>query len=206
MSVKYSLYETPVPAERENRQTGKHARVLPQGTKNTEFLCNVISECSSFSSADVKGILEALTYWMGFYLAEGNSIELNGLGHFSPTLKSKMYIDEKGKPQLDVQIDTVSYRCSPCLKKEIRKAPLEEIKRESGPKLSAEQRKENILQYIRKHVSINGKICMHINRCTRYVALNDLKKLVEEQKLIMTGNGKQQIYILPYAPASVALK
>lgn len=198
MSLKYSLYETPVPNGRENKKTEKHARVKPQGTKDTDFLCNLISQSSSFSSADVKGILEALTSWMGFYLGEGNSVELEGLGHFSPTLKTKEYIDENGRSQLDIQIDTVSYRCSPTLKKEIRKARLEEIKRENTNKLISSQRKENILWYVQKNISINCKICMEINNCTRYTALEDLKELVAEQQLLQTGKGKQRMYLLPY--------
>lgn len=203
MSLKYSLYPTPVPKERENRSTEKHARVRSQGTKDTEFLCTLISESSSFSSADVKGILEALASWMAFYLGEGNSIELEGLGHFSPTLKTREYRDENGKSQRHVHIDTISYRCSPSLKKEIRKARLEEIKRETHPPFSPAERKENIEAYIRKNISINCKTCTDINKCTRYAALQDLKELVDEKRLLQVGKGKQHIYILPYPDLEV---
>lgn len=204
MSLKYSWYATPAPKDRDNRKTDTHARVKSQGTKDTEFLCNLISESSSFSSADVKGILEALASWMAFYLGEGNSIELEGLGHFSPTLKTSEYTDENGQLQRGVQIDTISYRCAPSLKKAIRKARLEEVKREILPPLSSAQRKENIEAYVRKNISINCKTCMDMNRCTRYAALQDLKELVDEQRLIQAGKGKQRMYLLPYPdlPAS----
>lgn len=198
MSLKYSLYETPIPKERENKKTERHARVKSQGTKDTNFLCNLISQSSSFSSADVKGILEALASWMGFYLGEGNSIDLDGLGHFSPTLKTQEYVDANGKTQLNIQVDTVSYRCSPALKKEIRKARLEEVKRENGIKLAPLQRKENILWYVKKNISINCKICMEINGCTRYTALEDLKSLVAKEQLLQIGEGRQRMYLLPY--------
>lgn len=198
MSIKYALYETPAPAGRKNNKTEQHARVIPQGTKDTEFLCNVISEHTSFSSDDVKNLLEALTRCMGYYLKAGNSIELSGLGHFSPTLRSKEYIHSNGEKQLDIQIDTISYRCSSVLKKEIQQADLEEVKRDISPKLEASTRKTNILTYVRQHFSISCTACMHINGCTRYTALQDLKELVGEGHLIATGNGRQRIYILPY--------
>lgn len=198
MSIKYALYETPSPTERKNNTTTQHARVIPQGTKDTEFLCNIISECSSFSSADVKGLLEALTYWMAFYLKEGNSIELSGIGHFSPTLRSQELTLPNGKRGLNIQIDTISYRCSTLLKKEIQKARLEETKRDLTPKIEASERKANIVAHTRKHFSINCSTCMKANGCTRYTALQDLKELVAEGNLIATGNGRQRIYILPY--------
>ncbi len=198
MSIKYALYETPAPSGRKNNKTNQHARVIPQGTKDTEFLCKVVSEHTSFSSTDVKKLLEVLTHWMGHYLKEGNSLELSGLGHFTPTLRSKEYVGSQGKKQLDIQIDTISYRCSPWLKKEVQKATLEEVVRDTNPKLEASERKSNILNYARKHFSISCTACMQTNGCTRYTALLDLKELVAEGELIATGNGRQRIYILPY--------
>jgi len=81
MSLKYALYDTPVPDSRENKQM-KHARVVYNGTVNMYMLCKLISASSSFSAADVKGILEAFTQWMGVYLAEGSILCLEGLGIF----------------------------------------------------------------------------------------------------------------------------
>lgn len=198
MSIKYALYETPTPSGRKNSKTDQHARVIPQGTKDTEFLCNIISEHTAFSPANVKDLLETLAYWMGYYLKEGYSVDISGLGHFTPTLRSKECIDTEGKKQLDIQIDTISYRCSALLKKEIQQARLEEVIRDINPKLEASQRKTNILAYARKHFSISCTACMQTNGCTRYTALQDLKELVTEGELIATGNGRQRIYILPY--------
>ncbi|MCD7850366.1 MAG: hypothetical protein LUH63_11880 [Parabacteroides sp.] len=197
MSIKVGWYKTPVPGDRED--TGlPHARVIPQGTIDMEHMCKMISTSSSFSSADVKGILEALNFWMGLYLSEGKTVELDGLGHFPPTLRSHTVTGENGKKKAVAQPDSVAFRCAPSLKIQIREAEIEELKRKKKEILGEDKRKENILDYVNKNMSINSSACMRISLCNRYTALKDLQELVDARKLIVTGNGKLTIYIRPY--------
>lgn len=197
MSLKFGWYKTPVPEGRENKKL-PHARVIPQGTLNTKRMCKIISDNSTLSSADVKGVLEALNFWMGFYLAEGNSIELEGLGYFSPTLKSHQTVDEKGRNKVIAQADTVGFRCATSLKEAVREAGLEMVKQQKKTLPDTDERKMNILAHVNKNVSINCSTAMAINNSNRYLALNDLKELVEEEKLIRTGGSRQTVYIWPY--------
>lgn len=197
MSIKIGWYKTPVPGGR--KDTGlPHARVIPQGTIDMGHMCKMISTSSSFSSADVKGILEALNFWMGLYLAEGKAINLEGLGHFSPTLRSHIVTDDNGKKKVVAQPDSVAFRCAPSLKIQIREAEIEETKRKKKEILAVDQRKENILEYVNKKISINSTTCMRINNCNRYTALKDLQEMVDEGKLIIAGSGKLTLYIRPY--------
>lgn len=197
MSIKFDWYKTPVPSGRKDKEI-PHARIVPQGTVHTRHLCKMISEASSLSSADVKGVLEALNFWMGLYISEGYSIELDGLGHFSPTLKSSTRTDEKGNSKIGVEIDTVSFRCSVSLKEKVREAELEKVPHKKEETLDKDERKKNILAVIKKELSINSTSCMVINRCTRYVALQDLKELESEGKIVQVGSGKLVVYIRPY--------
>lgn len=197
MSLKFGWYKTPVPEGKEDKML-PHARVIPQGTLNTKRMCKIISDNSTISSADVKGVLEALNFWMSFYLAEGNSIELDGLGYFSPTLKSRQTIDEKGRNKVIVQVDTVAFRCSTTLKEALRDTNLEAVKQKKKELPDPNQRKANILSHVNKHVSINCSGTMETNHCNRYTALNDLNELMNEKKLIRIGAGKQAMYIRPY--------
>lgn len=197
MSIKFGWYKTPVPGDREDKLV-PHARIISQGTLDTKYMCKMISTSSTISSADVKGVLEALNFWMGFFLSEGNSIELDGLGYFTPTLKSRIETDENGKNKVIAEADSVSFRCATSLKDQIREAGLELVKKQDNKKVSPEQRAANILAYVKKQMSINCTSCMKINHCTRYIALNDLKKLIDNNQLIQIGNGKQIMYIRPY--------
>lgn len=201
MSIKIGWYKTPVPEGREDKQLS-HARILSEGTLNTKFMCKMIAQSSTISSADVKGVLEALNFWMGFYLTEGNSIELDGLGYFYPALKTEVITNDAGEEKVIARVDTVGFRCSTSLKEQVREAELEMTKAYKNNKLSPAKRKANILEYINLQVSINSAMCMKINNCTRYLALEDLKELVDAGKLLQAGSGKQTLYIRPYEQAT----
>lgn len=194
MSIKFGWYKTPVPGDREDKQV-PHARVISQGTLNTKYMCKMISMSSTISSADVKGVLEALNFWMGFYLAEGNSIELDGLGYFTPTLKSQAVTDDNGKNKVTAEADSVSFRCATSLKSQIREAGLELVKKVKTEKLTQEQRLENIMTEVKENKCINRSTCMKLNRCSQFMALNDLKLLINSNKLTQIGGGKQTMYI-----------
>lgn len=194
MSLKFGWYKTPVPGDREDKQV-PHARIISQGTLDTKYMCKMISMSSTISSADVKGVLEALNFWMGFYLSEGNSIELDGLGHFTPTLKSRTVTDESGKNKVIAKADSVSFRCATSLKSQIREAGLEQVKKEKTEKLTQEQRLKNIMKEVKDSRCINCSTSMRINHCSRFMALNDLKLLMDSNKLVQVGKGKQIMYI-----------
>lgn len=194
MSIKFGWYKTPVPADREDKQV-PHARIISQGTLDTKYMCKMISMSSTISSADVKGVLEALNFWMGFYLSEGNSIELDGLGYFTPTLKSQIQTDENGKNKVIAEADSVSFRCATSLKSQIREAGLELVKKAKTEKLTQEQRLENIMNEVKENKCINRTTCMKLNRCSQFIALNDLKLLINSNKLMQIGGGKQTMYI-----------
>lgn len=197
MSLKIGWYKTPVPDGREDKGL-PHARIVPQGTVDMAKMCKMISSSSSFSSADVKGILEALNFWMGFFLAEGQIVDLEGLGHFSPTLKSNCIADENGNQKVSAQADSVAFRCAPSLKAQIREAGIELAKRKKEEMPADDIRKKNILTYVKQHISINSSSCMTMNHCNRYMALKDLNELAEVGKLIATGGGRSTLYIRPY--------
>lgn len=198
MSLKFSLYKTPVPSNRSKEQL-EHARIIHQGTINTDELCKMISETSSFSSADVKGVIEALSFWLNHYLTQGYSVEMDDLGYFSPTLKSKNSVNEKGEMKTKVEINSVGFRCATSLKKKIRSASLEKVSQHKKEQpLSAAQRKGNILSLFNGDDSINTLKCMSINHCSRYIALQDINELVDESKLLKIGHGKRIIYIRPF--------
>lgn len=91
--IQVSIYNTP---GNEQRRPTSCARVITRDTKRMNDICEYISECSSVTSADIKGVLEALTSYIGRELSYGYSVELEGLGHFSPSVKSKEVTDQKG--------------------------------------------------------------------------------------------------------------
>ena len=85
MSAYYDLYETPVPEGEEPKSL--HARVCSKGTiSGKEFMERVFRE-EHMPHAMVVGIVQAITTTLGDWLAKGYTVEIEGLGFFSTTLK-----------------------------------------------------------------------------------------------------------------------
>lgn len=90
---KFSVYNTPATKEKKSHP---YPRVISRGTRKMDRICYELSDSCSITSSDIKGVLEALSQYIGRELAEGYTVELEGLGHFSPSLKSIRDVHEDG--------------------------------------------------------------------------------------------------------------
>ena len=207
--IQVSIYNTP---GNEQRGPTSCARVITRDTKRMNDICEYISECSSVTSADIKGVLEALTSYIGRELSYGYSVELEGLGHFSPSVKSKEVTDQKGNTKSSASIHGVNFRCSPRLKEMVKKnanmggslgssinistdAGL--VKRENLPKTGIEGRKAKMLSYLERNSYINLTDYAGLNNCTRYRASEDIKQFIKDNVIASVGYRTHRIYVLP---------
>lgn len=192
MSIKFGVYNTP--KNDKNGEQLQHARLITRGTKRLEEICSSISETSSLTSADIKGTLEALTVYIGRQLSYGYSVELEGLGHFSPALKSTQTENENGKPIVQVKVAGVNFRCSKRLKEMVNQERPQRIKRENIPSSGLQERKQKMLDYLSKQEYINASDYAVLNTCTRYRAGEDLKQFVTEGVITPMGRKTHRVY------------
>ncbi len=187
MTATYSLFRNPVPEEKANE--GKlHARLVNQEIVRIDRLVKEISDMSSFSSADVKGLLEAFRSRLELHLENGAIVDLEGLGTFSVSLKCPPLANEKKIVPGKVSFSKVNFRCSKELKEKLEFMTVERSKEGSRLKgLSAEKRKERILEYLKNGNTISSFWCRGLNGCSKYIALKDLQELVKEGKIIRLG-------------------
>ncbi|MCD8179022.1 MAG: HU family DNA-binding protein [Tannerellaceae bacterium] len=166
-----------------------------------ERLCELVSARTAYSGSEVKGILDAFVYVFKVDLEAGFIIELEGLGTFYPAIVSKMEADEKGEKKLKVKVKTVKYRCSRSLRRKVELFPLIRVEERDCRKkrvFTPLQRKNRILAYVKKHVSITTRIARALNDSTKKQALEDIKALIDEKKILSIGSGKSTLYIKPY--------
>lgn len=182
MSATYNLFKNP------GKKETLHARQVNQYTVRLDALCEEISQISSFSSSDVKGMLEALKSRIAFHLKYGDIVELEGLGTFNASLKCPPLTTEKQITPHLVKFSKVVFRCSNELKKELRDMKTERADEPSRLKgYPEEKRKANILNYIKQNNTISTLECRSINGCSKYIALKDLRTLLTEGKIIRLG-------------------
>ena len=190
--VKFSIYDTPA-----NKGQDSCARLVSNGTKHMNEVCSYINECCSVNSSDIKGVLDALSKYIGFQLSYGYSVELEGFGYFSPALKTKKTgVNEKGNTVFSVSVDGVNFRCTPELKDMVKDSKPQKVKRENETTTNREERKILILQYLKTHRGINISDYSALNHCTSYTAQNDFKKFVEEGCIEKEGYKTHTTYLL----------
>lgn len=191
MSATYNLFKNP------GKGDNLHARQVNQYTVRIDALCEEISQISSFSSSDVKGMLEALKSQIAFHLKYGDIVELEGLGTFNASLKCPPLSNEKQITPHLVKFSKVIFRCSKELKNELQQMKLERANEPSRLKgYTEEKRKTNILNYLKQNKTISSFTCRSLNSCSKYIALKDLQTLLTEGKIIRLGYRSNAQYSL----------
>ncbi|MBC5644998.1 HU family DNA-binding protein [Parabacteroides sp. BX2] len=196
MCAKYAFYKNP--PNRETGETGSlYAKVVSGGKITTDKLADEIAQRSTFSSGDVKGVVKALSEMLHYHLSEGETVDIDGIGNFSVTLKTlKGITDPKQIRAESIRFNNVVYRTSPELKHKLKTIPLVRAVLPKRKDLAEEERLANILSKLKDERLVSSTDCMLFNHCSRYQALKDLKKLNELGKITWLGRGKQKYYVL----------
>lgn len=196
MTAQYGLFKNP-PYKGGKESNIFHARIIPGRTIRIDRITNEISQCTSFSPGDVKGLLQAFADVLVLYLEDGDEVELEGLGHFSVSLKCPKITNSRQVRAEDISFKSVNFRCSKEITERLRCMDVERKPGSSKPaKYTTEERKDKILKYLERHETIMSSDCMGINECTRYLALKDIKELIAEKKIIKEGYRKIAVYML----------
>lgn len=196
MCAKYSFYKNP-PDKATGEEGGLYAKVVAGEKITTYQLADEIANNCSFSSGVVKGVIEALSRQLFLHLLDGNTVEIDGIGNFSVTLKTpKGITDAKQIRAESISFNNVVYRASPDLKHKLKSIPLVRATLPKRKEQTEEERREKILTKLKENRIISTTDCMGFNQCSRYQALKDLNKLFEEKKLARLGRGKQKYYVL----------
>lgn len=190
MAIKFTVNPTPVPNGREGKATF-HARQISDGTYKLNYICEMISARSAVSSADVKSVLDSFSWIMGVAFTNGYHLELEELGYFSPSLRTR----GTGEGKYTVEVDGVNFRCSTELLGKIKKAKLKKVKGADTSE-NFEERKKRMLEYMSRNSLMSPRTYAECTGCTRYRAEADIKQLVTDGVLEKVGYRKQTIYVL----------
>jgi predicted histone-like DNA-binding protein len=194
-AVKYSIHETPT-SKKEGKKT-YHARPIGGKIIRMDEIETNINSMSSFSSADIKGLLEALSNVLIAHLQQGHTVELEGIGSFNISIFSPRGIENPSKINAsNIRFKKVNFKSSSKLNKALKSTKFErsdEFRKKVN--YTEKERLERILSYIESNGYIQSSTCMGVNDCSRYIALKDLKQLVDAGKLICQGKRASCLYL-----------
>lgn len=198
MCARYRMVRNPNPTGDKKKQA-LHPRVVPYGTISTEELMRDIEGRSGFSGADIKGALRVIADAMAFRLDEGYNVELDGLGFFSVSLVSRPVMDRKEIRSESVHFRNVNFRCGKYLKSKLKSISLERMPEGKGVLPSFDERVRRLTEYLNTHHYITCGDYRELTGCSKYRALEDLKKLIDEGILEKNGYRSTRVYSFPSA-------
>lgn len=190
MQVKVGIYHTPKPSGREGENL-QHARVHSNGTRTLNDICEKIVPLG-LNTAQLKGILDGLAVYIGESLRDGYHIELEDIGTFSLSIKTRHSDDSK---KMLAEVNGVNFKCSKKLKNRAQKANLMPEK-EPAPRLSPDRRKKQLLNYLQNHRSISIREYARLTNCSLYQAKKELNAFEEERVVARMGNGTHKTYVI----------
>lgn len=199
MSIYYDLYQNPPKADEEGN--GRlHARVLPKGTIPAEKFREIVHNATGLSEAILDGTLQAVTDELQRWLADGWVVEVGDLGYFSLSLECDRLVKQKKEIRSpSIHLGNVNLRVSSKFRKRFVTMQLErkESPYATSTLLTEEQRRELLLQHL------NGKGCITradysaLTGCSKWQAVDDLNRYIDEGILRRYGSGRTVVYLKP---------
>jgi len=186
----------PNPAN-DGKKQPMHPRVVPYGTVRIKNLVDQVEKRSGLSSGDVKGVLQTLADVIADKLEDGYIVELEGFGFFSLSLESRPVMEKRELRSESVHFRNVNFRCGKYLKNKLKTMRLERMPEPKGTLPPFGERVHRLTRYFETHSFITCGDYRNLTGCSKYRALQDLNKLIDEGKLEKHGYKSTRVYSLP---------
>ena len=193
MAALYDLFRTPQP--KGEKKVRYHARSVVTGKMSTQHLVRTIAQRSAFKESVVTGVLLALEDVLSESLAEGKSVQLDGVGAFRISAKSPSVRDRHEIRSESIEFKGVVYKAD---KKLLRKLSATKFLRTKDSHCSediSEIEIDGVLtEFFKDHDFITTKELEQLCGLSNATALRRLKDRVNEGKLTHPGHLRAPFY------------
>ena len=193
MAALYDLFRTPQPQDK--KKVRYHARSVVTGKVDTQDLVRIIAQRSAFKESVVTGVLVGLKDVLSELLADGKSIQLDGVGAFRISAKSPSVRDRHEIRSESIEFKGVVYKAD---KKLLRKLSATKFLRTKDSHCSEDISEIEIYgvlkEYFKEHDYITTKELEQLCGLSNATALRRLKDRVKEGKLTHPGHLRAPFY------------
>ena len=193
MVALYDLFRTPQPKGEE--KVRYHARSVVTGKLNRRDLVRTIAKRSAFKEGIVAGVLIALEEVLSDSLAEGKSVQLDGVGAFRISAKSPSVRDRREIRAESIEFKGVVYKADKKLLKKLSATKFLRTKYSScSVEISEIEIDGLLMEYFKEHDYITTKEMQFLCGLSNATALRRLKERVKEGKLSHPGHLRAPFY------------
>ena len=193
MAALYDLFRTPQPQDK--KEVRYHARSVVTGKVDTQDLVRIIAQRSAFKEGVVTGVLVSLEDVLSELLADGKSVQLDGVGAFRISAKSPSVRDRHEIRSESIEFKGVVYKAD---KKLLRKLSATKFLRTKDSHCSediSEIEIDGVLtEFFKDHDFITTKELEQLCGLSNATALRRLKDRVNEGKLTHPGHLRAPFY------------
>ena len=193
MAALYDLFRTPQPKDK--KKVRYHARSVVTGKVDTHDLVRIIAQRSAFKEGVVTGVLVSLEDVLSELLADGKSVQLDGVGAFRISAKSPSVRDRHEIRSESIEFKGVVYKAD---KKLLRKLSATKFWRTKDSHCSediSEIEIDGVLtEFFKDHDFITTKELEQLCGLSNATALRRLKDRVNEGKLTHPGHLRAPFY------------
>ena len=193
MAALYDLFRTPQP--KGEKKVRYHARSVVTGKMSTQHLIRTIAQRSAFKESVVTGVLMALEDALRDALAEGNSVQLDGIGAFRISAKSPSVRDRHEIRAESIEFKGVVYQADKKLLKKLSTTKFMRTKHSHCSVDVSDIEIDGILtEHFKEHDYITTKELELLCGLSNATALRRLKDRVKEGKLTHPGHLRAPFY------------
>ena len=194
MAANYKLVRNPDPANSAELKP-LHPRIKSLGTLCIEQLADRAQGRSSLSPATIKSALLVISDLLQETLREGYNVNLNSIGYFSVSLKSRPVMEKNEIRSESVHFSHVNFRCSQELKDKLSTMEVTRAQSVTVPNLSQAEKELRLKKHFEQKLNLTTTEYMNLTYCSRQKALKELKSLVQEDKITKIGSKNATQYL-----------
>lgn len=170
------------------------ARACSLGTYKIDDISKLISSRSSLSPADAKSALDSFSWVIQYALSQGINVYLDGIGSFSPSLKTKGTDGDR----FAVEVNGINFRCNKQLLKGLQSVGLKRNYQSEKAQKRVDEKDwtEEVIQVAKQYGYMSPNLYCSLVGCSRFRATKEMKKYVERGILVREGRGSHTIYLL----------
>ena len=188
-------------------QTLLYPRMVIEGCFDTDEVIRRVARTTTFSSGDVKGVLEAVRLEMAYMMASGYSVRLDGIGTFTPSLalrkgKERETPDgESRRNAMSIKVGSINFRVDKEWVKEVDSNC--HLTRKTGgykrhvSKYTPEERLALAQRYLETHSELTVLGYAYLTGLSRTTAGRELRRWHETEGsgIGIKGFGSHRVYV-----------
>ena len=196
--IKFDFYKNPN-IKSENSKSEYHIRICDRQTIGTKGIVENIHMKSTLTSVDINAVIIAFQDEIANQLGQGKIVRLEGLCSFDISLKPKNGICTGEESSKEIELKSVNINPEKEFMERVQKCinetGMEKVTGKHSVTIPDEKVDSLLTEYFKKEKTVTRPKLQELCSMTRYMAMQQIKRLTENGKLINIGFKNHPLYV-----------